>query len=193
MLSEQANMEGDDIVEWIDKSEVSSESLQNPTDDDATYRKKSGKGYIGYLGHIEESFNNNGDAIVTGYDFVKNTLSDVDFTADFINQHESQEEKVQVMIDGTCYSEEMDRLGKEKNIELIPTALVGRKDGGGMAGDFKINRETKEIEECPAGHIPISSSYSSGRYRGHMEKAHVKTVNIKPYVLWRSRKRKIEF
>lgn len=47
------------------KKEISTDSLQNPSDADATFREKAGKKHKGYVGNVVETFDENG-AIITG-------------------------------------------------------------------------------------------------------------------------------
>jgi len=57
---------------------ISPNSLQNPTDPDATYRKKEKKKYIGYTANLIEKFDDK-KMIITGYDLQKNIYSDQKF------------------------------------------------------------------------------------------------------------------
>ncbi len=52
---------------------ISPDPLQNPTDPDATYRKKGKKKYIGYSANIVEKFDDK-NRIITGYDLQKKYL-----------------------------------------------------------------------------------------------------------------------
>jgi hypothetical protein len=65
-----------------DSINISSTSLQNPTDKDATYRKKYGDN-IGYVVNIQESFNDK-NSVITGYDLKQNIHSDSKFADDVI-------------------------------------------------------------------------------------------------------------
>jgi len=62
---------------------IAPDSLQNPTDPDATYRKKGEKKHIGYTANIVEKFDDN-NRMITGYDLQKNTYSDQKFSEDTI-------------------------------------------------------------------------------------------------------------
>ena len=56
---------------WIKPSiEISPNSLQNPTDSDATYRKKGKKKHIGYTGNIVEKLDDK-NRMITGHDLQK--------------------------------------------------------------------------------------------------------------------------
>jgi len=69
---------------------ISPQSLQNPSDEDATYRKKAGKGYQGYVANVVEICSKNGN-IITQYDYDVNRHSDVEFGAEIIEKLGNQE------------------------------------------------------------------------------------------------------
>ncbi len=71
--------------------EIPSDSLQNPTDPDATYRKKYNKGNIGYVANVVESFNEEGGVIIQ-YDLRQNIYSDQQFAKDTIERLPEGEE-----------------------------------------------------------------------------------------------------
>lgn len=54
---------------------------QNPSDSDTTYRIKSGEEYQGYIVNLEERIGENG-AVITGYQYEKNTHSGSQFLKD---------------------------------------------------------------------------------------------------------------
>ena len=60
--------------------EIAPDSLQNPTDPDATYRKKGKKKHIGYTVNIVEKFDDK-NRMITGYDLQKNTYSCLLYTS----------------------------------------------------------------------------------------------------------------
>ncbi len=65
--------------------EIAPDSLQNPTDPDATYRKKGKKKHIGYTANIIEKFDDK-NRMIEGYDLQKNTYSDQKFAKDTIKR-----------------------------------------------------------------------------------------------------------
>jgi hypothetical protein len=65
--------------------EISPDSLQNPTDSDATYRKKGKKKHIGYTVNIVEKFDAK-NRMITNYDLKKNNYSDQKFAKDTIKR-----------------------------------------------------------------------------------------------------------
>lgn len=110
--------------------EISPDSLQNPTDPDATYRKKGKKKYIGYTANIVEKFEDK-NRMITGYDLQKNTYSDQKFAKDTIKK---LDKGTTALADGAYFSEEINKKAKAKGIKMIPINLVG---------DGNIGKESK--------------------------------------------------
>ena len=135
--------------------EISPQSLQNPSDEDATYRRKSGKGYHGYVSNFVEDCGENGN-IITDYDYDVNVHSDVDFAAEVIEKLGPQEEKTVVITDGAYASDENFKAAEENNIELVATALTGKKPPE-IVAEFEI--EDNIIISCPEGQTPTSSTF----------------------------------
>ncbi|MCK5768479.1 MAG: transposase, partial [Candidatus Atribacteria bacterium] len=96
---------------------ISPGSLQNPTDPDATYRKKGKKKHIGYTANIIEKFDDN-HRIIKSYDLQKNTYSDQKFAKDAI---ERLDKGTTSLVDGAYFSEEINNKAKARGIKMIPT------------------------------------------------------------------------
>jgi hypothetical protein len=148
--------------------EISPQSLQNPSDEDATFRRKAGEGYQGYVANVVEVCGENGN-IITQYDFDINRHSDAEFGAEVIEEFGQQEEPLVLIGDGAYASEENFKAAEENGIELITTNLTGEKPPGIVLG-FQI--EDHEIKSCPAGHQPIDCNYKEDKdqYRAHFDK-----------------------
>jgi hypothetical protein len=148
--------------------EISPQSLQNPSDEDATFRRKAGEGHQGYVANVVEVCGENGN-IITQYDYDINRHSDADFGAEVIEELGQQEEPGVLIADGAYASEENFEAAEANNIEFVPTALTGEKPPE-MILEFKI--EDQEIKSCPAGYAPIDCKYDAekGQYRAHFDK-----------------------
>lgn len=107
---------------------MDSSSLQNPSDPDATYRKKAGKEHRGYAANITETINVNG-SVVTDYQYDVNTRSDVGFLQESIRQAKTTDDVTALIADGAYASEDLAAQAADKNIGLITTGLRGRKPG----------------------------------------------------------------
>ena len=152
------------------KTEITTDSLQNPSDEDATYREKAGKKHKGYVGNFVETFDGK-EAIITSFDYQQNTYSDIAFCKEVIEELGRQEETVTLIADGAYSSVEMARLAQENNIELVTTALIGKAPDVIIA-EFAIDETAGTIITCPAGHAPADCKYKEiiDTYRAHFEK-----------------------
>jgi len=146
---------------------IAPDSLQNPTDPDATYRKKGKKKHIGYTANIIEKFDDK-NQMIEGYDLHQNTYSDQKFAEDAIKR---LAEGTTTLVDGAYYSEKIDQKAKAKGIKMIPTNLVG---GGkhNNAAQFEIDEKEHLVIKCPSGHQPIDSIFKKGFYRAHFNQKH---------------------
>ena len=147
--------------------EIAPNSLQNPTDPDATYRKKGKKKHIGYTANIVEKFDDD-NRMITGYDLQKNTYSDQKFAKDTIKR---LGKGTTALTDGAYFSEDIDKKAKGKGIKMVPTNLVG----GGKNNNcdkFEIDEKEHLVKKCPSGHKPITSKFKEGSYRAHFDKKH---------------------
>lgn len=148
--------------------DISPDSLQNPSDEDATFRRKAGKGYHGFTGNIVEDCGEEGN-IITHYDYDVNIHSDVAFGAEVIEELGPQEETTVLITDGAYPSEENFEAAKDSNIEFVPTALTGQEPPE-ILNEFEIEDQT--ILTCPGGHAPDDCTYNEekGQYRAYFNK-----------------------
>jgi len=154
--------------------EIAPDSLQNPTDPDATYRKKGKKKHIGYTANIVEKFDDD-NRMIEGYDLQKNTYSDQKFAKDTIKKLDKGST---ALIDGAYYSEDIDKKAKAKGIKMVPTNLVG----GGKNSNcdkFKIDEKGYLVKKCPYGHKPVDSKFKKGSYRAHFDKKHCSSCPLR--------------
>lgn len=138
--------------------DMNSTLMQNPSDPDATFRKKAGKEHRGYVANIEESVGANG-SVITDYQFEKNNTSDAAMLREHISGMDRQPESVTLITDGAYASVENSELAAEKNIELVATDLTGKNTEPIMA-EFKFNEDFTKVLACPAGHEPRSCSFN---------------------------------
>jgi hypothetical protein len=159
ILGEQANI-SEGLAVLKENKEIAADSLQNPTDPDATFREKSGEDNTGYVGNVVETFDGE-NAIITSYDLQPNTYSDYTFSEDEIAKLGKQEQTLTMIVDGAYYSENILEKATANNINMIPTALTGRatvKDG---SENFTIDFGKFIVTACPEGYCPNKSSCNS--------------------------------
>lgn len=152
-------------------SKIRTDSMQNPSDEDATYREKAGKKYRGYVGNFVETFDANG-AIVTGMDYEPNTHSDIAFCKSVIQNEGLSEETVTIIADGAYGSDDLVDLATRNNIQLVTTALIG-KTPDPLMSEYLIDEKSHQLQRCPAGHAPRSCQYKyqTDSYYAHFDKS----------------------
>ena len=138
-----------------DNGDITSNSLQNPNDPDATYRKKAGKDHKGYVGNVVEAVGKDGATQIVDFQYETNNYSDQQFSKDYIKRNQDET----MISDGAYGSVEIQKLAEEKNIEFISTSLVG-KEPDPIFADYQLSDDERSVSKCAAGHTPIESKYS---------------------------------
>jgi hypothetical protein len=121
-------------------------------------RTKEGKIYRGYVANLEESVGKSG-SVVTDYKYEQNRYSDSRFLQDSVARTEKQNETIKLITDGAYGGGDNTKLAKEKNIDLITTALIGR-DAPDVLADFIFNDAGTKLLKCAAGYSPRNCSYT---------------------------------
>lgn len=149
--------------------ELDSQILQNPSDPDATYRKKSGKETRGYSANLVETFDG-GNSVITDYQYDTSIRSDSSYCKELINEMGIQEEQVTIIADGAYGGEDNRNLAADNNINLITTDFQGKKPNEIFA-EFVFSGDGKELLKCANGQEPISNKYNeqTGQCRSKMD------------------------
>ncbi|MGF7430609.1 transposase [Thermoanaerobacterium thermosaccharolyticum] len=170
VLKEQTETTAEGKLTPVGKEKISPDSLQNPSDPDATYRKKAGKDNKGYVGNLVETVDKKG-SIITNYDYDVNTHSDSSFCKETIEKLGKQEKAITIIADGAYGSLENIELAAKNNINLITTALIGKVPDV-IQSEFELNETTHEVVKCPRGEKPYKTRYyeKSGLYRASFNK-----------------------
>ena len=137
---------------------MDSNIMQNPADPDATYRKKAGTEYRGYIANVVEVADDDHNSITVDYQYEKNTYSDSQFLKDYIEQQPDDGAHAILTTDGGYCGMENSLLAEEKNITLVTTDLKGSEVSDHWA-DFEFNEDGTKLLRCAAGHEPKSSVY----------------------------------
>ena len=164
MLDDQSVIGNDGKRIAKNSHDIKPDSMQNPSDPDATYRKKGGKGHKGYVANIVQTYDEKGAAVITDYSFQQNSYSDVDFGKEAIEiiaetVRDGDTTKTELIADGGFASEENSALAKKNDISFITTSLTGTKPPEILA-DFVINYEEHRVEQCPMGNEPESQTWN---------------------------------
>lgn len=168
VLNEQTTVDEADARHAKAGSEISPDSIQNPADPDATYRRKAGKHHFGYIGNVVETVDEHG-AMITDYDFDVNSHADVAFCEEQLEKMGMAETETTLVADGSFNSTENREQAAKQHIHFVSTGLNGRTPAK-IKGDFQI--EADDTILCPAGHHAYKVSYyeNSDEYRGWFEK-----------------------
>lgn len=158
VLSEQGKTDGCGNILPKDKSEITAASLQNPSDPDATYRRKAGRDHKGYAGNVIETVGENGDSLITGVGYETNSHSDSAFCKEYLESRPDDAEPETLVADGAYSGRENQVLAEAKNTELVTTTLTGRIVDKIFAG-FQFTKDGTEATSCPMGHAPIKTTY----------------------------------
>jgi hypothetical protein len=152
MISDQ--MDGNELKNG---REIKPTSLQNPSDEDATYRRKAGKGYTGYVGNIVECCDNELGNIIEDYSFEQNIHSDQTFGREVIDQIGDCVHETILIADGAYGSEGNIEAAENHGIKMVSTNLTGLEPNRLLFG-FELNGNI--IVRCPAGAVPYDTSYN---------------------------------
>lgn len=163
VITEQTYSDENGTLKLKDKGSygLNSTILQNPSDPDATYRKKAGKGNIGYAANIVEAVDKEDDrnkSVITDYEYAQNITSDVQFGRNALSEIEQDTEII--VADGAYCADELHKAAAEKNIAIVNTNLTGRKPNV-LDAYFTENNDKNKIMYCPQGYTPDSQERNS--------------------------------
>ena len=164
-LTEQTKVDpdGNRILKGADDG-MDSNALQNPADPDATFRKKAGKEYRGYIANVVEVADDHHNSITVDYQYEKNNYSDSQFLKDYIERQPESETEVSLTTDGGYCGIKNSRMAAGKNITLTTTDLKGA-DVSDHWANFEFTEDGTRLLKCAGGHEPKSSVYDSTNQR----------------------------
>ena len=173
MLKEQTKDDDDnsDNVEPKDNEDIASDSLQNPSDPDATFRIKY-EDNVGYVANVLEQFDDT-CSVIKSYDLKPNIYSDQKFSQDTLEKivdddnidtncdSDTQEDDsnfLKLLMDGTYYTFELAQKALSFGIKFIPGDLTGKKpaqDKMTYFENFTLDEEREKILSCAGGYEPV--------------------------------------
>jgi hypothetical protein len=135
--------------------------MQNPSDPDATYDGKKGAGYQVQL--TETCNPGNEVQLITSALPQTAVHSDAKALSPVLEDLEKTALLPEEMTADTAYgSDENGQLAAAKGVELISPVSGPKTDCDRLnVDDFVINEETKRVERCPAGQVPLHSEYDA--------------------------------
>ncbi len=137
--------------------DIPADSLQNPSEPDATYRRKGNKAYNGYVMNLVEAHDRDKNiSLIVHHELQPNVVSDTELG---LNALEELTEGQTLVSDGAYFSQKVVEKADEKKVNLSFSALNGRSVVEETLGadQFVIDPETELILACPDGHVPLNA------------------------------------
>ena len=136
--------------------EISASSLQNPADDEATFRRKDGEGYKGYLFNATETCApENPLQLLTDISTHQNIAADDGILAERLPEIKERTGLEEMVVDANYSSEHSEMVCKEQDVAIIPTEVKGRKVSPNELSLTDFRFDGNSITSCPEGHSPI--------------------------------------
>ncbi len=162
-------------VELKDLKDIPSGSLQNPSDPDATYRKKQGK-HKGYVGNFSESCSKeNAFQVITEVEVRPNNTPDTELLYSSLDDENSLVSQAdELLVDGGYSGSKSEEVCEQAGIELHTTGIKAPsmvKRNKNLADAVIVDDVFKE---CPAGNKPYKQwydeekEYYSGRFKNEV-------------------------
>lgn len=161
LLSEQTEASDDGTLQPKNGKDLSAKNLQNPSEPDATYRKKGKKDSIGYaLNFVEARDEKKNLGLILHHEQQQNSISDVEFGNNTLEAPVAEKVKY-IANDGGYFSSANIEKANSKGIKMSFSALTGKKEVG-ISGicKFEIDEDIQRIIKCPAGHRPKQTKYN---------------------------------
>lgn len=162
--------------------EISAASLQNPADEEATFRRKGGEEYQGYLFNVAETCSkDNPVQLLSDIALYQNVASDEAILAERLPELKERTEVKEMITDANYTGEVSEKVCEEQEVELIPTEIKGRRVSEEELSlrDFKF--EGEELISCPAGQSPMEHIHKPEKGR-HIVRFSLEQCEVCPLV-----------
>ena len=169
IVKDQLEVRQDGTIEVKAPKQIPSDSLQNPSDPDATYSGHKGQGY---QVQIMETYSEHEDAakdpgqlnLITYVEVEPACHSDAQALLPAIEATlETGLAPEQVQADALYGSDENCRQAAELGVEVISPAMGTEKREAGNLSDFQF-LANGHVDKCPAGHEPVLRKKKKDRY-----------------------------
>lgn len=150
--------------------EITSSSLQNPSDPDAGYDAHKGKGYQVQLAETystaAEEDGKRPLALITYAKAEPAHHSDAKALKPMLDQVEKQGQKPELLLADTVYgSDDNCGFADQKNTSLVAPAIGTLKGDKNISLDMFTFADNNEVISCPAGHTPRRINHNIGKER----------------------------
>ena len=180
ILDEQCHVEGsaDDCQVTVkEPKQIPSDSLQNPSDPDATYSGHKGQGY---QTQIMETYTDTEDKdrksktlnLITHVEVEQAHESDAKALIPAIESAQQNDlAPKQLLADSLYGSDENVEAAMDKGVAVVSPPMGSEKKGTIGLSDFKIDKSGKVIS-CPQGHGPVNVKKRKTRFCAMFDPAH---------------------
>ncbi|MEM7134680.1 MAG: hypothetical protein AAF702_50930 [Chloroflexota bacterium] len=163
----------DEAVELLPAEKVAATSLQSPDDPEATFRRKNGVSYQGYVANITETCNPDNDfQLITKSQTESNVTDDAAMMVEALPELAERTDIDTLCTDGGYNSPNADPVLDEYGVDHIQTAIRGGKPDPNQVSvadfTFAFNSEHELIQAtCPQGQtFPIELGRTEDRFIG---------------------------
>ena len=164
-----------------DSDEIPSDSLHNPHDDEATYRRKYGEEYFGYVANLAETCgDDNPFQLITTVRTDTNNTDDGELLGEDVEELRYETGLTDLLVDGGYTHQEVEALCANHGISQHFTGIKGTDPPEGTLSLAEFDWDGYELLACPAGHEPLEQSHSEkGRISFRMAKEHCEGCEYK--------------
>ncbi|GEM_PF-235435 len=160
-------------VKLKDPENVSSGSLQNPHDDEATYRKKNDEKHQGYKANwCETCSDENSFQIITEVDLATNNTEDADMLEDSVEELSNQTDLNDLLNDAGYSGDDVEDKCKNNDVTQHFSGIKGPSVDKDRFPLGEAVFDGHKMIECAEGNQPYRQEYYSNndRYWGRFEK-----------------------
>ncbi|MBN1833633.1 MAG: transposase [Deltaproteobacteria bacterium] len=177
VLKEQCNLLDDGHgVEVKRPKEISSDSLQNPSDPDATYSGHKGQGY---QVQVMETYGKEEEAkeerlnLITHIEVQPAHESDANALIPAIESSQKRGLGPEEVLADTLYgSDENSQRAEELGVEVVSPAKSGKEKADSIhLSDFTVS-EKGDVSSCPQGHVPVHTKTKKTRHTAAFDSQH---------------------
>jgi len=163
--------EKDKVVTAKTGKELSADSLQSPDDWEATFRRKQGEDYVGYVTNVTETVDSDGGLqLITKIQTASNTTEDAALLNDALPELVERTGVDTVYNDGAYCSPDVDATCQQLGVAQHPTALRGDDPDPETPSLSNFTFELDEVGHpqqmrCPHGHlVSVRPTRTNGRF-----------------------------
>ena len=175
--SEEQEQEEDSPIELRNPEGIPSDSLHSSHDDEATYRRKRGEEYFGYVTNLAETVDSDEETenpfrLITAVRTDTNNTDDGELLDEDIEDLRYGTGLTDLLVDGGYTHKEVESRCAGHGISQHFTGLTGENPAPENVSFADAEWDGSRMVACPAGHEPFEQRYmpESGRISGRMAK-----------------------